>query len=555
MCQKHHHQGSSRSGSDNRSADQKRRGARMQDGQDHATDHSLWTRRSFLQTLGLGSLAGGLMLQSVPVSAMKNSRFLNRLSTSENNRVLILIQLSGGNDGLNTVIPVTNDIYYQKRPTIAIRRQDAIALSDDIGLHPSMVSLRGLWDDGAMSIVHNVGYHNHSRSHSRGTDVWVSGSSSSENLTTGWAGRFLVEDNPSFIENPPEFPLGVRIGGSASMFQTEFGNLGVTFGGAGQFGQFLEQGGFYDEANVPDTPYGRSLAYTRRVANASFKYLESIQGAAERAQNAATYPDSGLARSLAIVARLIRGGLPTKVFLVSRGGFDTHNNQGGTDGGHAASLADVADSVRAFYDDLGADGLNGRALTMTFSEFGRTLNENGSQGTDHGSSAPVMLFGPVNGGFFGEHANLTDLDRSGDPLYELDYRSVYSSILDNWFELGEQARSGVIEGDFTPLDIVSPPATSTYNTGTLPVAAELLQNYPNPFNPATVIAFRLPETMTIRLEVYDTAGRLIQLLTEGTRPAGYHEVRINASEMASGVYLYRLNTPGATLTRHMTLIR
>lgn len=552
MCQHHHSSRKASLPGTNRS---QRKGARIEDGQAHSTDHTLWTRKSFLQTLGFGALAGGLMLNAVPVNAMQNSRFLNRLSTSENDRVLVLIQLSGGNDGLNTIVPVTNDVYYQRRPTIAIRKQDAVLLSDDIGMHPAMASLQELWDDGKMSVVHNVGYHNHSRSHSRGTDVWVSGSSANENITSGWAGRFLVEDNPAFIENPPEFPLGVRIGGSASIFQTEYGNLGVTFGGAGQFNQFLAQGGFYDEQNVPDTHFGRSLAYTRRVANASFKYLESIQAAADQADNATDYPNSGFARSLAIVARLIRGGLPTKVYLVSRGGFDTHNNQGGVEGSHANTLADVANSVRAFYDDLASDQLDKRALTMTFSEFGRTLGENGSQGTDHGSSAPVMLFGPVNGGFFGEHAPLTELDRSGDPLYELDYRSVYSSILDNWFELESDARGAVLSGDFTHLDLISPDVTSVTSPTELPRITELHQNYPNPFNPSTVIPFSLHQSGHVRVQVFDTSGRLVQTLAEGTYPAGRHEVRITASGLASGVYLYRIQTPTVTLTRQMTLVR
>ncbi|HCD51199.1 MAG TPA: hypothetical protein DEQ34_02030, partial [Balneolaceae bacterium] len=261
----------------------------------------------------------------------------------------------------------------------------------------------------------------------------------------------------------------------------EFGNLGVTFGGAEQFARFLEQGGFYDEENVPQNEFGRSLSFARKIANSSFKYLESIQNAADSSQNLGEYPDSGLSRSLSVVARLIRGGLKTKVFLVSKGGFDTHNNQGNVDGGHAGLLADIADSVNAFYADLAADDLQNRAMTMTFSEFGRTLDENSSGGTDHGSSAPVMIFGPVNGGQYGQHSDLTELDGSGDPVFSTDYRTIYSSILNNWFGLEINDTETVLQGEFQQLGFVDGTVTSNQYSSR-PETFRLEQNYPNPFN-------------------------------------------------------------------------
>lgn len=531
-----------------------RHGTSLEHGKAHAHDHENWTRRSFLSTLGIGALGSGLMLGGLPVNAMARTKFLNRLAAADNDRVLILIQLGGGNDGLNTVIPVENDVYYQKRPTIAISKNESILLSDDIGLHPAMSSLQPLWGEGNMSVIHNVGYENPNRSHARATDIWTSASGEDSNLGTGWAGRFLVEDNPDFIANPPEFPLGVRIGGSATLFQSEFGNLGVTFGGANQFAQFLEQGGFYDENGTPDNDFGHSLSFARKVANSSFKYLESIQEAADNSSNMADYPNSGLARSLSVVARLIRGGLQTKVFLVSKGGFDTHNNQGSTDGGHANLLSDIADSVNAFYADLDADGQKDRALTMTFSEFGRTLDENSSQGTDHGSSAPVMLFGPVNGGLYGEHANLTDLDGSGDPVFSTDYRSIYNTILKNWFELDLSDTETVLQGSFSDLGFVEPLPVSN-EPGTKAQAFTLNQNYPNPFNPATTISFVLPEAGAVSLSVYNTKGVLVKKLVNSTLSAGEHNIRFDASDLPSGIYLYKLETPAGNQTKKMTLIK
>ncbi|MEQ9264788.1 MAG: DUF1501 domain-containing protein, partial [Balneolaceae bacterium] len=495
-----------------------------------------------------------LVLGGLSVNAMARTKFLNRLIAANNDRVLVLIQLGGGNDGLNTIIPVENDIYYQKRPTIGIEKNDSILLSDDIGMHPAMASLQPIWGNGNMAVVHNVGYEDPNRSHARSTDIWTSGSASNMNLGTGWAGRFLVEDNPDIIANPPEFPLGVRIGGSATLFQSEFGNLGVTFGGANQFAQFLEQGGFYDEENVPENEFGRSLSFARKIANSSFKYLESIQEAADSAVNLTEYPNSGLSRSLSIVARLIRGGLNTKIFLVSKGGFDTHNNQGNTEGGHANLLADIADSVNAFYTDLESDGQHERALTMTFSEFGRTLDENSSQGTDHGSSAPVMIFGPVNGGLYGEHANLSDLDNSGDPVYTTDYRSIYTSILNNWFELEVDDTETVLQGEFEELGFVNKlPVSSEPETNI--GSFKLSQNYPNPFNPSTTISFTLASTSEVNLKVFDIKGSLVQTLIQKPMTAGEHSIQFNASNLPSGVYIYTLETSQGKLTRKMTLIK
>ena len=539
---------------DQSSLSHNRPGASLDQPNEHQKDHVCWSRRSFLSTLGFAALSSGMMLNGIPVNTFARSKFFNRLIAANNDRVLVLIQLGGGNDGLNTIIPVSNDIYHQKRPTIRIPKQNAILLSDDTGMHPAMSSLEPLWGEGNMAVVHNVGYSNTNRSHARATNIWTTGSGSSENMNSGWAGRYLIEDNPDFIENPPEFPLGVRIGGSPVLFQSELGNLGVTFGGANQFNKFLEQGGFYNENSAPDNEFGRSLSFARKIANSSFRYLESIQTAADSSINLVDYPNSSLARSLSVVARLIRGGLNTKIFLVSRGGFDSHNNQGGAEGSHANNLADIANSVQAFYSDLSADNQQNRALTMTFSEFGRTLNENSSNGTDHGSSAPVMIFGPVNGGEYGEQSDLVNLDRSGDPVFSTDYRSIYSTILERWFELPES--DNILNGSFSELDFIPESvATSTETNGTIARKFKLNQNYPNPFNPSTVISFTLPEASPVELNVYDITGRKVRTLLNQTLPAGEQNINFDASSLPSGIYIYRIVTPSATLSRKMTLIK
>lgn len=547
MCQSHTNK-SPKSTKDTRTID-------LSNEKGHEHDHQKWTRRSFLSTLGLGFLGSTLNFGNLSLQAMSRSPFLESIANSVTDRVIILVQLSGGNDGLNTIIQFRNDIYYAKRPTIGIRQNDSIQLSDELGMHPKMAALNSLWDANKMTIVNNVGYAGSSRSHSTGTENWTSASGSDSNLSTGWIGRMLSKQYPNYNLEAPVYPLGVRIGGSSSVFESEFGNLGVTFGGASQFARFLEQGGFYDVNNIPNTQYGRALAKSRQIANDSFQYLEAIESAASDTQNLATYPNSSFAESLSVVARMIRGGLKTRVFLVNRGGFDTHNSQGGVDGPHARNWEDIAESMAAFYEDLGQDNLANRALTMTFSEFGRTLDENGNGGTDHGSSAPVLLFGPVKGGIIGEHATLTELDGSGDPIFGTDYRSIYDSILKDWFEVSENDINDIIGSDFESLDIIDQTITSNPRDLTLPHKTYLNQNYPNPFNPQTTISFGLTKASLTLLEVFDIQGRKVQQLVNKVLNAGEHRVNFNAQTLPSGVYIFRLKANNVTLTRKMSLIK
>ena len=553
MCKDHTNKNSHKAGKTSRTID-------LANEKGHEKDHEKWTRRSFLSTLGLGVLGSTLDFGNLSLQAMSTSPFLESIANSATDRVIILVQLSGGNDGLNTIIPFRNDVYYQKRPTIGIRQNESIQLSSEIGMHPRMAALNSLWDDNKMSIVHNVGYDSQNRSHSRSTDIWTSASDANTNLSTGWIGRMLATQFPNYNLEAPAYPLGVRIGGSSSVFESEFGNLGVTFGGASQFARFLEQGGFYDVNNIPNNHFGRALTKSRQVANDSFQYLEAIESAASDTENLVTYPNSSFAESLSVVARMIRGGLKTRVFLVNKGGFDTHNSQGGVDGPHARNLEDIAESIAAFYEDLESDNLANRALTMTFSEFGRTLDENGNKGTDHGSSAPVMLFGPVKGGFLGEHASLTDLDNpgnpeEGDPVFGTDYRSIYDSILKDWFEISDSDIETIIGSEFESLDIIDQTITNSGNDPQLPSKTYLNQNYPNPFNPQTTISFGLTKAGSVQLEIFDIQGRRIEQLVNKTLNAGEHNAYFNANALPSGTYIYRLKVNDVILTRKMSLIK
>ncbi len=505
--------------------------------------------------MGFATAGTILTVGSHTVQAFGQSSLLNALQHAGSDRILVLIQLNGGNDGLNTVIPVENDIYYNQRPTIAIPKASSILLDPETGIHPALQPLESLWMDGKMSVVHNVGYPNQTRSHFEGTVNWSTARDQGSPESTGWLARYLLNDNPNFFSNPLDYPLAVRVGGPATLFQSTAGNVAVTFSDASDLERFVEQGGFYDTDNVPSTLYGEELSFIRSVTNASFRYVESVQNASSAGTNLAEYPGSSLSTSLAVVARMLRGGLPTNVYTVSKGGFDTHSSQGGIQGDHASLLSDIAQSVAAFMADLAQDGLDRRVVVMTFSEFGRTLSENGSGGTDHGAGAPMMLFGAgLNGGTYGSQSNLVDLD-GNDPMFTTDYRSVYSTLLQDWIGLPGETVDTVLGGSFPHLEFVGDRTTVSRDRTELPRDVTLGQNYPNPFNPTTSISFHLAQGGPVRLAVYDVHGRRVATLVEKRLEAGSHSLRFNAANLPSGTYLYRLDAGSRIITKKMTLAK
>lgn len=530
-------------------------GSALEHGHAHTSDHAQWSRRDFLKTVGLTTAGGSLVLGGMPVQAFGSSSLLSKLRHSNTDRILVLIQLSGGNDGLNTIVPVNNDLYYNARPSLSIAKTDAIALTDDIGVHPSFEALQPLYEEGNMAILHSVGYPTPDLSHFRSTDIWVSASDASEVIDTGWMGRYLEGDFPNFAEEPTDYPLGVQIGASASMmFRGDSANLGMSIASVDLFEQLADEGILYDEQNIPATTFGNEIGFVRSIANDSFQYAGAISEASARGSNSVEYPSgNGLSRSLSTVARLIKGNLGARIYHVALGSFDTHANQANV---HANLLLDLATSVRAFYDDLATDGFD-NTLCMTFSEFGRRVQQNGSNGTDHGTAAPLFVFGnTVAGGFQGTLPDLNDLDDAGNLKHQTDFRSVYATVLQQWFQLSPDEVSSVLGDRYEALPFLPESPGSSVNTErTTPTDFALHQNYPNPFNPHTMISYTLTETTSVHVRIYDMQGRLVQTLVNGTQAAGTHRLPFDASHLPSGTYLYQLQTPHRTESRKMTLLR
>jgi uncharacterized protein (DUF1501 family) len=532
------------------------KGASLDHGQAHADDHAKWTRRDFL-TAGLAA-GFGFLIGNTPVKAFASHPMLSMLGSLETDRVLVLIQLNGGNDGLNTVIPIQNDIYYQKRPGIGIRANDAYVLNPEVALHPGLRGFEPMWEEGKLGIVRNVGYTSPNLSHFRATDIMVTGSDSDVLTQTGWMGRFLNGEYPEYQATDFPHPLAVQIGTNQSLlFQGPESGMSMNISSIGLFERLANDGKAYDAEAVPNTLYGQELAYLRSLTNQSYTFAGVVHEASGRATNEVAYPaGNALAANLAIVAKLIKGNLGAKVYMVALNGFDTHANQLAS---HDNLMRNLTGAVTSFYADLAKKEMDGKVTAMTFSEFGRRVNQNGSSGTDHGSSAPMLVFGGgVKGGLIGSEPSLSSLDANGNLLYETDYRQVYATMINDWFGVPAAVTADVFGRSFTKLDLIKEPATTGLRTDEArPNQIALEQNVPNPFNPRTLIRYRVGAhgDAPLRLSVYDMMGREIQVLVDGWMPAGEHRVDFDGSGLASGVYIARLVTGGQVMSIKMSLVK
>ncbi|MDA0709906.1 MAG: DUF1501 domain-containing protein [bacterium] len=411
-------------------------------------------RRSFLKRASQGS--AGFALGGFLARAYGNAHAVGPLAAaalSQTDRVLVLIRLDGGNDGLNTVVSFENGAYYKARPTVHIKKEEALALTDTQGLHPRLSGFKRLFDEGKMLALQGVGYPNPNRSHFRSTDIWLTASDTEEYLNDGWLGRYLESQSPGFPETFPEHPLAVDIGPVLSLsLLGQKGAMGIALNNPAQFVYLVEHGNqIIDTGKIP-TPAGFELDFIRRVNFESLQYSQQVKGAAEMGANKAAYPNSSLSNQLALVARLIAGGLQSKVFLVSQRGYDTHANQLNR---HDGLMAELNDAVTAFTQDLGELGLGDRVMGMTVSEFGRRVSENGSTGTDHGTAAPMFFFGPyLNAGVYGTDPDFDRLDTQGDFLHQFHFRQAYAAILNQWFGISEDALKLIFPSGPGPLPLI-----------------------------------------------------------------------------------------------------
>ncbi|PTX96967.1 hypothetical protein DB345_07260 [Spartobacteria bacterium LR76] len=419
-------------------------------------EQTLRTRRQFLRT----GVLGGAMAWTLPAFIEKTFFALDaaaadsavQVATGKDGPILVILQMAGGNDGLNMVVPYADDAYYRARPKIGIAAGNVLKVDDHIGLHPRLKTLRGFYDEGRLGVIQGVGYPNPNRSHFRSTDIWQTATDSSKFANKGWLANYF--DSCCKGEDPV---VGVSIGSETPLSFSGSAGAGITLSRPDQF-RFISNDPAAGEAFADMTSFsdnsggsvqslsgdkaqgeGNTLDFVRRTALDARISSDRILEITRKSKAPVPYPGGRLATDLNLVARLIAGGLPTRVYYVSQGGYDTHSGQLGS---HDRLLGELDASLGAFVADLKSQGNLDRVTIMTFSEFGRRVSENASGGTDHGAAAPMfVLGGKVKAGLHGTQPSLTELG-DGDLIYTVDFRSVYATMLDNWLHAPSEAVLG-----------------------------------------------------------------------------------------------------------------
>lgn len=409
------------------------------------------TRRDFLQVLGT---AGVVSLGTIPPKFLTRAAQAAPRIAARDKRVLVLIQLAGGNDGLNTLVPYADPAYEKARPGIGIPKGQVLKLNDSVGLHPSLAGMRELYDEGKLSIVQGVGYPNPDRSHFRSMDIWQSAQPLNENPRDGWLGRALewqFDRQPALAEalslGTDKLPLAfvsTRVNVPTLRRLEEFQ---LVDGQSSAVNRNLTRVAQRQLADKPSTS-GSELDFLRRATTTALTSAERLKSLSSSYRTTVSYPGTSLASKLKLIAQMLTADLPARVFVVSLDGFDTHSGQLP---GHAALMAELSGAIRAFELDLVEHKLSDRVLLATYSEFGRRVAENGSLGTDHGAASMLFAVTPSGkSGIHGKHPSLTDLT-DGDLKFNIDFRSVYATMLDKWLEIPS---AGILGGEFSPIPIV-----------------------------------------------------------------------------------------------------
>ncbi len=431
-------------------------------------------RRNFLK-ISTPLAISPLLINGFPLHSFATPNMLGWLNCEGiSERILVLIQLKGGNDGVNTLVPIEQyNTYKSLRPNIALNQtgtgayielDSTLPIEDQVGLHPAMTAVKNLYEQGKVNIVQGVSYINQNRSHFKSTDLWMTGGDGTPenfNIGTGWMGRYLDYTFPGLAGNPTPLmpdPLGIQLGDSKP--SVGYHTTGEHSPAINLSGQNLS--GYYNVVSelggpplslLPEGDYGAELQYIMNIENSVSNYAERITNVFNAGTNYASYPNFNLANQLKTVARLIDGGCKSKIYLVNISGFDTHVNQitSGSPhlGTHATLLERISEAMLAFQTDLAANGAENRVLTATLSEFGRKPVENGSIGTDHGGIAPMLLFGNgVEPGIIGTNVDLGNL--AGDQLknQQFDYRQVFTTLLQDWLGTPDEGLEATMFADF-----------------------------------------------------------------------------------------------------------
>ena len=499
---------------------------------------------------------------------------MNSRSAAAGDRILVVVGQGGGNDGLNTVIPLAGyDNLAKHRQSVLLPEASLLRVDPGFAFHPSMGAARRMFDDAKLGVVHSVGYPDPNRSHFRSANIYRNGSPADETWTTGWLGRRYQQIHPEFPAAYPSSslpdPISITISRTPTgNCETNGGNFSFPVPSPGNARELIELSG----AQPQGSRFAEELEFARNVIRQSNQYGQTVDAKYQRGQNLATYPDTRIGERLAHVARMISGGLTTSMYYVPQpGGYDTHGGRvedgDHTTGKHAELLGDLTEAIEAFPADLEMLGLAERVIGVTYSEFGRQIGSNASLGTDHGEAGPLFLFGnAVEPGALGAVPDIPNTIERGDALpMEFDFRDVYATLLTDWFGTGDADVESAFERKHTWLPIirtnyraqvdhlaaVGPNENGPGDGGETeqpsglfePAAREAgfaLSVAPNPFQDRTRVTFTLEESDRVRLVAYDGLGAPLETLFDRRLPAGEHSVGVDAGAYPAGRIIFRL---------------
>lgn len=477
-----------------------------------------------------------------------------------NGKKLVLIQLDGGNDGLNMLVPL--DMYAnlaKARPEVILPEKKIIMLNDKQGIHPAMTGVKSLFDEGKFMFVQNVGYPQPNLSHFRSKEIILSASDSQTVIPSGWFGRYLEYLHPQYPHNYPSaahpHPLAITIGNSSSpTCQGEMNGLGVVLQKLST--SYESSSG---EQSYPETPYGFELEFVAQVMKKTEKYLEVVSQAAGLSESlSALWPESNsLADQLKIVARLIAGGLNTPVYIVNLGGFDTHANQvvaGETETGkHASLMKQVSDAVFAFQDELKIQKREDEVIGLVYSEFGRRITSNKSNGTDHGAAFPMMLFGKlINPVVYGKNPVIpANVEPKANLTMETDFRTIYASILKSWFGLDKSEITQILKDEFNTIPILKSTVDSDFDLFT--TKTKITGIYPNPVNESAILDWISSGGRT-KITLVDTSGRIVKVFLNEKVPNGIQKTTLSRNGIPSGQYFIQLQNGSGRESKPVTFL-
>lgn len=501
-------------------------------------------RRKFIK-YATASLATPFLFKGQLINAMSNSEAMELLSTYNPGRKLILIQLDGGNDGLNMLIPISQyDNLVKARENILVPQNKILKITNETGLHPSMPELRGMYLDGKVQFIQGVGYPNPNLSHFRSKDIIMSASDSKTVLNTGWAGRMLSGPYADYPNGYPNLknphPIALTIGSTSSeTCQGNFANYSSVL-------KNLSSAYTSNSENTifPNTPFGNELKFVSNMMEKTESYLSVIKESAAKAKNLSVlYPESGknsLADKLKLVANLIAGGLQTQIYVVSLGGWDTHSAQVSNDpdklsGIHPTLLSNLSIAISAFQDDLKLLNKADDVMGFVYTEFGRRIKSNGSLGTDHGTSWPAIIFGSkVNPGIIGQNPIIpNEVGKSDNLSVQNDFRSIYSSFYKQWFSLSEKETEQILGAKFPEIQLLT---KSTNVNTTISGINSSLKLWPNPIKSAAQLIFETKNEL-VQIRVYTIDGILVENIHRRRYSEGTYNLQIELGHLKNGNYI------------------